>query len=81
MPTTLTLENIPDEVFERLEASAASHERSLTSEAVACLEVALHPAKARADEFLARARRIRESSPATISNCGEIDAYKREGRE
>jgi plasmid stability protein len=29
MPTTLTLKNIPDEVYQRLKASSESHRRSL----------------------------------------------------
>ncbi len=33
MPTTLTLKSIPDEVYERLKASAEAHRRSLNSEA------------------------------------------------
>ena len=37
MPTTLTLKNIPDEVYERLKHSAALHRRSLSSEAIVCL--------------------------------------------
>ena len=43
MPTTLTLKSIPDEVYERLKASAEVHRRSLNSEAIACLESAFKP--------------------------------------
>lgn len=43
MPTTLTLKNIPDEVYERLKLSAAVHRRSLNSEAIVCLESVLIP--------------------------------------
>ncbi len=43
MPTTLTLKNIPDEVYERLKASAEKHRRSLNSEAIVCLESVLAP--------------------------------------
>ncbi len=41
MPTTLTLKNIPDDVYERLKDSADLHRRSLNSEAIVCLESVL----------------------------------------
>ncbi len=43
MPTTLTLKNIPDEVYERLKVAAAAHHRSLNGEAIVCLETVLLP--------------------------------------
>lgn len=43
MPTTLTLKNIPDEVYARLKLSAETHRRSMNSEAIFCLEAALLP--------------------------------------
>lgn len=36
MPTTLTLKNIPDDVYQRLKRSASEHRRSLNSEAIVC---------------------------------------------
>ncbi|WP_443081733.1 FitA-like ribbon-helix-helix domain-containing protein [Synechococcus sp. Nb3U1] len=56
MPTTLTLKNIPDVVYERLKASAQRNRHSLNSEAIVCLESALLPAKLSPSERLARAR-------------------------
>jgi len=43
MPTTLTLKNIPDEVYDRLKHSAEMNRRSMNSEAIVCLEAALLP--------------------------------------
>lgn len=43
MATTLTLKNIPDEVYDRLRLSAATHRRSLNSEAIVCLETVRLP--------------------------------------
>ena len=45
MPTTLTLKNIPDFVYDRLKLSAEAHRRSMNSEAIVCLEAVLLPAK------------------------------------
>ena len=43
MPTSVTLKNIPDAVYERLKAAAELHRRSLNSEAIVCLESVLLP--------------------------------------
>ena len=58
MPTTLTLKNIPDEVYDRLKLSAETHRRSMNSEAIVCLEAALLPNKLASTERLARARAL-----------------------
>ena len=80
MPTTLTLKNIPDEVYERLKASAATHRRSLNSEAIVCLESALLPGRVPADERLARIRTLRSRLPKVKFKASDIDAMKRAGR-
>jgi plasmid stability protein len=80
MPTTLTLKNIPDEVYVRLKASAATHRRSLNSEAIVCLESVLLPGRVSVSERLARARALRSELPAKKFRAHDIDALKREGR-
>lgn len=81
MPTTLTLKNIPDEVYERLKASAVTHRRSLNNEAIVCLESALIPGRVTVSERLARARALRAALPKAKLRTKDIDAYKREGRQ
>ena len=80
MPTTLTLKNVPDEVYERLKASAERHRRSLNSEAIVCLESVLVPGRVSVGERLARARALRAALPKGKFLAGDIDAFKREGR-
>lgn len=80
MPTTLTLKNIPDEVYERLKASAAMHRRSLNSEAIVCLESVLMPGRTEPAQRLARARALRASLPKGRFSARSIDALKRDGR-
>jgi len=80
MPTTLTLKNIPDDVYARLKLAAEEHRRSLNSEAIVCLETVLMPAKMAPRERLARARRLREALGATNFHADDIDAQKRAGR-
>ena len=80
MPTNLTLKRIPDEVYERLKASAEAHRRSLNSEAIVCLETVLLPDKMPPAERLARARALRASLPQGKFRAKDIDLLKREGR-
>ncbi|MDR1969677.1 MAG: Arc family DNA-binding protein [Burkholderiaceae bacterium] len=80
MSTTLTLKNIPDEVYERLKASAQTHRRSLNSEAIVCLESVLLLKHMTASDRLARARALRATLPQGQFQATDIDAYKQEGR-
>ncbi len=77
MPTTLTLKNIPDAVYERLKAAAEAHRRSLNSEAIVCLESVLMPTKMAPSERLARARELRAALPKGKFLARDIDAAKR----
>lgn len=80
MPTTLTLKNIPDEVYDRLKASAEMHRRSLNSEAIVCLETVLAPVKVATSERLARARQLRAALGTRKFRARDIDLAKRQGR-
>ena len=81
MPTTLTLKNIPDEVYARLKRSAEIHRRSLNGEAIVCIETVLFPTKIAPAERIARARELRDALPRTKFQALDIDKMKREGRE
>lgn len=80
MPATLTLKNIPDEVYGRLEAAAESHRRSLNSEAIVCLESVLLRGRATAEEVISRARAIRDALPKGKFTAQDIDTFKCEER-
>jgi antitoxin FitA len=80
MPTTLTLKNIPDAVYDRLKASAELHRRSMNSEAIVCLEAVLAPTRVTSVERLARARELRAALKPEKFSARDIDAFKRAGR-
>lgn len=80
MPTTLTLKNIPDDVYERLKLSAQANRRSMNSEAIVHLEAALLHSKPSTAERLARARALRDTLSTQKFRPRDIDAVKREGR-
>ena len=79
MPTSLTLKNIPDDVYLRLKEQAQRHRRSLNREAIVCLETLLTPTKVPVGERLDRARRIRGELNTTF-RAAEIDEIKSRGR-
>jgi plasmid stability protein len=81
MPKDLTLENIPEAVYERLKASAALHGRSMSSEAIVCLVAVLVPTRLAATERLARARELRAALEPAKFLVRDIDVLKRHGRE
>lgn len=80
MPTTLTLKNIPDAVYEQLKAAALTNRRSLNSEAIVRLEATLLAGRVDTGERLARARALRAALPKGKFKARDIDALKREGR-
>jgi len=80
MPTTLTLKNIPDAVYERLKTAAEMHRRSMNSEAIVCLEAVLMPTRVSPSERLARARELRAALPRQEFLADDIDQAKRDGR-
>ncbi len=67
MPT-ITVKNIPDDLYAHLREAASLNHRSINSEIIVCLEHALQSRKISPEAFLARARRLREKTqkyPAT----------------
>ena len=80
MPTTLTLKNIPDDLYNRLKAAAESHRRSLNSEALVCLESVLLPQRVSAEDRLTRARELRKTLPANNFSAADIARFRDEGR-
>ena len=80
MATTLTLKNIPNEIYARLKESAEKHRRSLNSEAIVCLEAALIQIRDTPSDRLARAREIRRGLQKDGFRASDVDQFKRDGR-
>ena len=77
---TMTLKNVPDELYEQLKQSAERHRRSLNSEAIVCLERALGSERVDPDALLSRARRLRSRTPNLFVTDAELRAARNEGR-
>ncbi|SFU27315.1 Arc-like DNA binding domain-containing protein [Nitrosomonas eutropha] len=80
MSTTLTLKNIPDEVYERLKVVAKANRRSLNSEIIMCLETVLMSTRISSKERLARARQLRAKLNVEEFQADDIDIMKKQGR-
>jgi plasmid stability protein len=79
----LTIRNVPDDVYERLRERATAQRRSINSEAIECLRVALSGRGQRdVSGFLARARQARAalSASGVSLSAAELTAARKEGR-
>jgi antitoxin FitA len=77
--TTLTLKNIPDDLYERLKQSAEENRRSINSEILVCLEKTLRPTRVSLSDVLERAQRLRGRTREQFT-LAEIEAARRQGR-
>lgn len=78
--TTITLKNIPDDLYERLKLQAQVHRRSVNSELIHCLETVLRPKRITAEERLKRIRGLRPRiDPQAVSAEDILEAID-EGR-
>ncbi|MAR89834.1 MAG: DNA-binding protein [Pseudomonadales bacterium] len=77
---SLTIKNIPDELYEHLKQAANAHHRSINSELIYCLEKTLLPNKLSATDLRDSAKLLRARVMADTIDSDEIDAAKREGR-
>ena len=59
MPS-ITIKNIPDDLYEELKVAAKHHRRSINNEVIMMLEEKLVPQKTSREELLERARQCRE---------------------
>jgi plasmid stability protein len=76
---TLTIKNIPDEVYEQLKQRAARHRRSVNSEVIVCLEKVLSSKSVDPATFLTSLRALRENISVFVTEEG-LRAAKDEGR-
>lgn len=78
--TTITLKNIPDELYEQIKQSAIQHRRSINSEIIFWLERVLSAPKVDVEATVARAKQLREEAALYITANDEINTLKNAGR-
>ncbi|MCF8007822.1 MAG: Arc family DNA-binding protein [Methylovulum sp.] len=77
---TLTLKNIPDNIYNQLKEAAKLHHRSLNSEILYCVERTSNPHKVNITEHLALAKQLRAKTVHYLLTDEEIDKAKSDGR-
>ena len=77
---SLTIKNIPDNLYEHLKQAATAHHRSINSELIVCLEKAFLPTKTTAKDLKTSAQLLRNRVGVSTFTAEEIDLAKQEGR-
>lgn len=78
--TTITIKNIPEDVYRRLKAMAAANRRSINNEVIRAIEEAVIPARVDVDRLLADARRLRGMTAAYPIDDADLGELKNSGR-
>ena len=79
--STITIKNIPSELYERLKQRAAENRRSMNNEVIVCIERAVLSRKTNTtDEVLAKARELRKKTSNHSLADGEFTTRKVAGR-
>lgn len=77
---TITVKNIPDDLYHRLKTLAEINRRSLNSEIITCIEQAVSSRKIDPEEMLAKARQLREFTSHYVISDDEFNQAKNQGR-
>ncbi len=78
---TLTVKNIPDELYDRLKSVAATNRRSINSEIIMCIEKTITSHRINLEEMLDDARRIRKLTSGYKISDEDFRRAKTEGRK
>jgi plasmid stability protein len=77
---TITVKNIPDELYDRLKRAAASNRRSINNEVITRLEQSLAVRRTPAVQLLARLSRLHGTFGGRLIQVEQLDAARRAGR-
>ena len=78
---TLTIKNIPEQVYERIKTRAKNNHRSINGEVLSLLEQAVSIPPIDVEATLERARKVRELTAHYTITADEIEKWINEGRE
>ena len=77
---TVTVKNIPDELYDRLKSVAEINRRSINSEIIMCIENAVVSRRINFVEVLENARQLRQLTAGHLISDEEFNQAKAEGR-
>lgn len=77
---TLTVKNIPDDLYEKLKQRAKAHNRSLNREIIVCVQEALESRRVDPESFLARIEELHRKMQAPPLTDKMLRKARVEGR-
>lgn len=77
---TITIKNIPDDLYADLKRVAATNRRSINSEIIVSIEQAVRSRRVEPDELLAKIRVLREGTAVYTLTDDILDQAINEGR-
>ena len=77
---TVTVKNIPDELYERLKSVAEINRRSINSEIIMCIENTVVSRRIDLDEMLENARKLRQLTAGHLISGKGFNKAKADGR-
>lgn len=80
MMATITIKDIPDDLYEALKAAARANRRSINREVIYYIERAVRSQKTTPEETLARARMLREKTRDYPLTDEQLAQAKADGR-
>jgi plasmid stability protein len=67
MPKSITIRNIPDDVYQKLKAQAEYHQRSINSEVIFYLKQMTGSYRPDPDQIIARAKKLKLQAKGSLS--------------
>ena len=77
---TMTIKNIPDDLYEELKQRAATNRRSINNEVIMLLERAFYSYRPSSNEIQKQAATLREMTAQYHLTEEELNKWKNEGR-
>lgn len=77
---TITIKNIPDDLYKELKERAARNRRSINNELITLIEQAFQSYRPSPEEIEAEARRLREMTAHYHLTNEELNEWKNKGR-
>ena len=77
---SITVKNIPEEIYDRLKQRARANRRSINGEIIVIIEDAVKSRKIAPEDFLVRARQLREKTADNTITDDEFTLAKQAGR-
>ena len=77
---SITVKNIPADLYDRLRQSAKANRRSINSEIIVCIDRAIRAQEFDLDATISAARRLRQRTAHYLITDEEFNQAKAEGR-